>query len=87
MHVTYGFVYYFTILVSIFNVCMIVFAIRPLRRVFFNFIKKYSLLENVVLSSIIYIIYAVIIIILVDSLWTYWTLKSMIDDGKIYNHK
>ena len=78
MHVTYGFVYYFTIFIAVMNILMVIFAIRPIRRLFFNFIRKYRLRDNAVASSIIYIIYAVIFFILVDSLWTYFTLKNTI---------
>lgn len=83
MHVTYGFVFYFTIFVSILNVSMLIFVFRPIRRIMFNFLKRHHILENYILASVLYIIYAIIFIILADSVWTYWTLKNMMQSGNL----
>lgn len=79
MYVTYGFVYCLTIIIAVINILMIVFTIRPIRRIFFNFLSHHRLRDNVIVSSIIYIMYAIVIIILLDSIWTYYYIKDTID--------
>ena len=79
MHFTYGFVYYLTIIIGVLNLLMILFTLKPIRRIFFNFLSKHRLRDNVVLSSIIYITYAVVLLILLDSIWTYLYTKDSVD--------
>lgn len=83
MHVTYGFVYYFSILMITMTVSLSVFAIRPLRKKVFDYLKKIKLMDNFIVQSIVYISFVVIFVILIDSVWTYLSLKRNLELGFI----
>lgn len=76
MHVTYGFVYYFCILIIAMTVSLSVFVIRPLRKKVFNYFKKIKLMDHFFIQSIVYISFFVIFVILIDAIWTYLSLKT-----------
>lgn len=82
MHVTYASVYYFSILIMMLTAGLCVFAVRKIRRVFFNFTNKHNLSNNPILTAIVYIAFALIFIILADSVMTYASLKDQLEDGK-----
>ena len=75
MHVTYGFVYYFCILMITMTISLTVFTLRPLRKKVFDYLKKIKLMDHFVVQSIVYISFIVIFVILIDSVWTYYSLK------------
>lgn len=82
MHVTYGFVYYFTIFMLCMTLSLAIFAIRGLRKRFFNYMKKVKLMDHFIVQSIVYISFIVIFVILIDSIWTYYSLRKNLEAGK-----
>ena len=84
MHVTYGFVYYFTIFMLLMTVSLSVFGLRGLRKRFFNYMKKIRLMDHFVFQSLVYISFIVIFLILIDSIWTYYSLRKNLETGKIF---
>ena len=81
MHVTYGFVYYFCLLMITATVSLTVFVLRPLRKKVFDYLKKIKLMDNFVVQSIVYISFFVIFVILIDAVWTYYGLKQNLERG------
>lgn len=75
MHVTYGFVYYFSLLMITMTVSLSMFALRPLRKKVFDYLKKIRLMDNFIVQSVVYISFVVIFVILIDAVWTYFSLK------------
>jgi len=75
MHVTYGFVYYFTVFMIMMTVSLIAFTLRPLRKRVFDYLKKIKLMDHFVIQSVVYISFVVIFVILIDSVWTYYSLE------------
>jgi hypothetical protein len=86
MHVTYGFVYYFTIFMLLMTVSLSIFALRGLRKRFFNYMKKIRLMDHFVFQSLVYISFIVIFVILIDSVWTYYSLRKNLATGKNLNN-
>jgi hypothetical protein len=82
MHVTYGFVYYFTIFMLLMTMSLSIFALRGLRKRFFNYMKKIRLMDHFVFQSLVYISFIVIFVILIDSVWTYYSLRTNLATGK-----
>lgn len=83
MHVTYGFVYYFSILMITMTVSLSIFTIRPLRKKVFDYLKKIKLMDNFIVQSVVYISFVVIFVILIDAVWTYLSLKRNLELGFI----
>jgi hypothetical protein len=81
MHVTYGFVYYFCLMMITATVSLTVFVLRPLRKKVFDYLKKIKLMDNFVVQSIVYISFFVIFVILIDAVWTYYGLKQNLERG------
>lgn len=75
MHVTYGFVYYFSILMVTMTVGLTIFTFRPLRKRVFDYLKKIKLMDHFIVQSVVYISFFVIFVILIDAVWTYYSLK------------
>jgi len=75
MHVTYGFVYYFTVFMIMMTVSLTAFTLRPLRKRVFDYLKKIKLMDHFVIQSVVYISFVVIFVILIDSVWTYYSLE------------
>ncbi len=84
MHVTYGFVYYFSILMITMTVSLSVFTLRPLRKKVFDYLKKIKLMDNFIVQSVVYISFVVIFVILIDAVWTYLSLKRNLELGYIF---
>lgn len=76
MHITYGFVFYFSLTMLALTVSLSAFALRPLRRVFFNWLRKVRLMDHFIVQSIVYISFVVIFVILMDAVWTYYSLRK-----------
>lgn len=83
MHVTYGFVYYFSILMITMTISLSVFTLRPLRKKVFDYLKKIKLMDNFIVQSVVYISFVVIFVILIDAVWTYLSLKRNLELGLI----
>lgn len=81
MHVTYGFVYYFCLLMITATLGLSVFVLRPLRKKVFDYLKKIKLMDHFVVQSIVYISFFVISVILIDAVWTYYGLKQNLERG------
>jgi hypothetical protein len=81
MHVTYGFVYYFCLIMITATVSLTVFVFRPLRKKVFDYLKKIKLMDNFVVQSVVYISFFVIFVILIDAVWTYYGLKQNLETG------
>ena len=84
MHVTYGFVYYFSILMITMTISLSVFTLRPLRKKVFDYLKKIKLMDNFIVQSVVYISFVVIFVILIDAVWTYLSLKRNLELGYIF---
>ena len=81
MHVTYGFVYYFCLMMITATLGLSVFVLRPLRKKVFDYLNKIKLMDHFVVQSIVYISFFVISVILVDAVWTYYGLKQNLERG------
>ena len=81
MHVTYAFVYYFTILLIVATVLLASCAIKSVRKFFFGIIAKMKLFENQFFIAAVCIAFAVILIILTDSVVTYLSMKNELEVG------
>ena len=81
MHVTYGFVYYFCLLMIGATVSLSAFVVRPLRKKVFDYMKKIKLMDHFIVQSIVYISFFVIFVILIDAVWTYLGLKQNLERG------
>lgn len=81
MHVTYGFVYYFSILMIIMTISLSAFVLRPLRKKVFDYLKKIKLMDHFLVQSVVYISFFVIFVILIDAVWTYYSLKRNLETG------
>lgn len=81
MHVTYGFVYYFSILMIGATLGLTVFILRPLRKKVFDYLKKIKLMDNFLVQSVVYISFFVIFVILIDAVWTYYGLTKNLERG------
>lgn len=81
MHVTYGFVYYFCLMMITATLGLSVFVLRPLRKKVFDYLKKIKLMDHFVVQSIVYISFFVISVILIDAVWTYYGLKQNLERG------
>ena len=83
MHITYALVYYFSIIIMIKTVLLFVFAVKSIRKKFFSFVTKNKLYENQIINAIIYLFFALILIILVDSVITYFNVKNTLPNRKL----
>jgi hypothetical protein len=81
MHVTYGFVYYFTVVMLLATLSLSVFSLRGLRKRFFDYMKKVKLMDHFIVQSIVYISFIVIFVILIDSIWSYYSLRQNLHTG------
>lgn len=80
MHLTYGFVLYFSLTMIALTLSLVIFVFRPIRRLVFNFFKRYRL-DNSLIQYALYISFAIIGLILIDSIWTYYSLKHILSPG------
>ena len=82
MHVTYGFVFYFTLFMFFLTACLGILAIRAVRRLFFGFTKKTTIFHSMVFHGILAISFIVITVILADSVLTYYSLSRNLQKSK-----
>ena len=77
MMLVYGFVYYFLLAMVGLSFSLIIFAFRPIRRAL-HWIetKSFSLFHNVVIKYAIYLSFAIIGLILLDSVTNFITLSQ-----------
>ena len=75
MHVTFAFVYYFLIVTVVLTLLLALFAIKSVRKVFFEFASSKKLFENQFIVYAKYLAFAVILIILADSVMTYLNVR------------
>ena len=86
MHVTYGFVYYFCVIMLAMTASLSVFVFRPLRKKVCSFFKRVKLMDHFLVQSIVYISFVVIFVILIDAVWTYYSLKKNLDTGNLFTN-
>jgi hypothetical protein len=86
MKVSYGFVFYFEIFIIILTALQILLYIKPLRNLLFNLISKYKFGEGIIFLTIWWMIFIVISIILIDSVLSYWTIRSALTYGTFPNY-
>ena len=83
MQVIYGFVYYFLLFILISTFSLIVFAIRPIRKLLHKVQTKYqNLFNNRYVGYFINFTFAIIFIILADSVRTFYLVNLHLDQGK-----
>lgn len=73
MHVTYGSVYYFTLLTMFMTLGLAVFWIRKVRKCMLDWVQGYRVGDSQLMQSFLYISFSVIVVIMVDSIWTYFS--------------
>ena len=83
MHITYALVYYFSIIIVIKTALLLVFAVKSIRKKFFSFVTRNKLYENQVINAIVYLFFALILIILVDSVATYFNVKGSLPNRNL----
>lgn len=81
MKISYGFVFYFEILMIILTVALILLYFKPIRRMIFGIADKYKIGEGPIYNTAFWIIFAVIAIILIDSVLTYWAIRETLEIG------
>lgn len=84
MKISYGFVFYFEVFMVFLTIALILLYFRPIRNFIFSFADKYKLFEGPIYNTIWWIIFAVISIILIDSVLTYWAIKETLEIGTCY---
>lgn len=76
MKISYGFVFYFQILMVVLTVALILLYFGPIRKLIFGLADKFKIGQGPIYNTIFWIIFAVIAIILIDSVLTYWAIKE-----------
>ena len=81
MRVTYGFVFYFTLAMAVATFFLSILLIKAIRHQVFAMERKYKFSQNQILIITKYIIFAIIIVILADSVVTYKSFSSELSAG------
>ena len=81
MKVSYGFVFYFEVLLIILTASLILLYFKPIRNFVFGLANKYKIGEGPLYTTIWWITFAVICIILADSVLTYWAIRQTLEMG------
>jgi hypothetical protein len=76
MKISYGFVFYFEIMMIVLTALSSLLYFRAIRRKVFRFIDKYKIGEGPAYYTLYWIIFGVIFIILLDAVLTYWAIKE-----------
>lgn len=77
MKVITGFIYYFLLSVMGLTLSLVVFAIRPLRRLIHKIQLKYQkIFNNQIVNGIIYFSFAIIGIILIESIYSFLQINT-----------
>lgn len=63
------------------TISLILLYFQPIRKLVFGFADKYKIGEGPIYNTIFWIIFAVIAIILVDSVLTYWAIRDTLEIG------
>ena len=81
MRVIYGIIYYYFLGMVIATTSTLVFVIKPIRSVVFNFMKNKDLLKNRVLNTLFIAIMVLCVVILVDSIFNTFQYARDIGEG------
>ena len=81
MKISYGFVFYFEMFMILLTMSLILMYFRPIRGLVFRFMNKYKIGQGPIYNTIFGIIIAVIVIILIDSVMTYWAIRGTLEIG------
>lgn len=87
MKVSYGLVFFFSIFMAILTIAMMFLYIKPIRQLVMGLIKKFRIGEGQVYNFVFWILFALIIAILIDAVWSYLAIKKALDisiDRNIY---
>jgi hypothetical protein len=84
MHVTYAFVYYFLLIVMFKTFMTVLFCIPQVRRFFFSFVTKHKLADSQYVKGILYLAFAIILIIMADSIMTYVSVRGTMNNGILF---
>ena len=83
MHVTYGFIYYFIVLLVIISAMLPLLLARPARRTILRLTMCFDLPENHILLTIVYFICSLLMAVMVDSIWSFWSFVQETDFGTL----
>lgn len=84
MKISYGFVFYFEILMIALTILLILLYFRPIRKLIFGIADRYKIGEGPIYNTIFWIIFAVIAIILIDSVLTYLAIRETLEIGTFF---
>jgi hypothetical protein len=77
MKIVTGFIYYFLMVVMALTVGLIVFTLKPFRRLLHKIQSKYKvILNNLVIKGIVYFSFAIIGIILLESVYSFYKMHN-----------
>ena len=86
MHITYGIIYYFLIVVVCLTGALSLFLLRPLRaKLVWVSVKGGFNLDNQIIYTSLYFTFAVLLAVLIDSGWAFKELYQSTDSGNTFN--
>lgn len=84
MQIIYAYIFYFILVMLAFTVGLLIFAFPSARRILYNFRKKNStFFDNQIIQYGLYFSFAIIGLILLESVYTFSTLKTHFNE-RIY---
>ncbi len=81
MKISFGFVFYFEVFLIILTASLALLYFKTLRNIVFRFLDKYRIGEGPLYNTLWWIVFAVICIILIDSVLTYWAIRETLEMG------
>lgn len=81
MRILYGLIYYYFLSMVAATASTLIFIIKPIRRLVFNFMKNKDLLKNRVLNTLFIAIMVLCVVILVDSIHNTFQYAKNIGEG------
>ena len=83
MQLVYGFVYYFLLVFLALTFSLSIFVLRPLRKLLHVVQTKFkNIFNNTFISYVIYLSFAIIFLILADSVRTFYLANQHISESK-----
>lgn len=79
MRVTYTFIYYFSIVMVMMTLFLALLCIPFMRKLFFKILRASNIANNQYFIAARYMVIVVIMVILLDSLYTYFTFKNNLE--------
>lgn len=75
MKVSYGFVFYFELLMIALTASLVFLYFRPIRNLIFGLARKYKIGQGPLYTTFWWIVFVVIALILIDSVLTLWVIR------------